>query len=183
MAEPNDRPNSADFYELLKRLKDHGVEFVLIGGVAAMVQGSPLATYDVDVCAPLSESNVSRILDALRGVRPRFRFRPDKMPVPDDPARLRGIKNLNLLTDLGVIDILGELPGIGSFESLAGKTEDLNVGGFVCRVLDLDTLIAAKRAAGRDKDLLNVRQLEAIRRSRQQQPGLFDRPPEKPSES
>lgn len=71
----------AAFRELLKRLKDHNVEFIVIGGLAAILQGLPVATYDVDVCAPMSDENIARIHAALRDVRPRFRFRPDKLPV------------------------------------------------------------------------------------------------------
>jgi predicted nucleotidyltransferase len=161
---------------LLRRLKDHGVEFVVIGGVAASLRGSPVVTYDVDVCAPMAEPNLTKILTALRDLRPRFRFRPDKMPVPQDPARLHGIKNLNLDTDWGTIDLLGELPNIGSFEDLADKTSLMDLGGFTCRVLDLETLLAAKKAAGREKDLPNILQLKAIQRLQKQQPGLFDPP-------
>lgn len=169
-----------NWLELLRRLKVHQVEFVIIGGVAASLRGSPVATYDVDVCAPMHDSNVFRIHEALKDLNPRFRFRPDLMRVPEDPVRLRGIKNLNLQTDLGAIDILGELPGICSFQDLKDRTTEMDVGGFLCRILDLDTLIAAKRAAGRDKDLLNVQHLEEIRRAESRQPGLFD-PPKPPS--
>jgi predicted nucleotidyltransferase len=164
----------AAFRELLKRLKDHDVEFIVIGGLAAILQGSPVATYDVDVCAPMSDDNVAKIHRALRDIRPRFRFRPDKLPVPDDPARLRGVRNLNLVTDVGVIDLLGELPGVGTFDQVRNRTEEINLGGFVCRVLDLETLILSKKIAGRDKDLIGVRHLEAILNKRKQEPGLFD---------
>lgn len=168
--------DTADFnwLGLLRRLNEHQVEFVVIGGVAASLLGSPVVTYDLDVCVPMTETNVARIFAALGDLRPRFRFRPDKMPVPQDLSRLRGIKNLNLLTDWGIIDLLGDLPNIGSFDDLQTRTSLMDVGGFVCRVLDLDTLLAAKKAAGRDKDLPNILQLEAIKRMRQQQPELFD---------
>lgn len=91
------------------------------------------------------------------------------MPLPDDPQRLRGVKNLYLLTDLGLVDLLGELPGIGSFDDLRERTVKMDVGGFHCRVLDLDTLIAAKRAAGRGKDMVGVRHLEVIKQMSERQ--------------
>lgn len=81
---------------------------------------------------------------------------------------------MNLVTDVGVIDLLGELPGVGSFDDVRDKTVEVNVGGFLCRVLDLETLILSKKTAGRDKDLIGVRHLEAILRKREQEPGLFD---------
>ena len=152
------------FKELLKRLKDCDVEFFVIGGVAASILGSPLPTLDVDVCAPMHDENLRKILDALRDVRPRLRMRPDKMPLPDDLDRLRGIKNIYLVTDIGPIDLLHEVPGIGSYADVAARTVMLDLGGFACRVLDLDTLIASKKIAARPKDHAAVMQLEAIKR-------------------
>src|SRR5690349_14298239 len=102
-------------FQILKRLSDNGVEYVLIGGMAAVVHGSSVGTQDVDVLAPMTDENLCRIHAALKQINPRFRMRPDNMPLWDDPERLRGIKNLNLATDLGVIDVLGELTGVGSF--------------------------------------------------------------------
>lgn len=149
--------------QLLKLLDDKGVAFVVIGGMAAIAHGSPVMTQDVDVCVSFDDENLPRILDALRPVRPRLRQRPDLMPLPDDPDRLRGIKNLYLVTDLGSIDLLGELPGVCSYSDLAHRSVEMDVGGFRCRVLDLDTLIEAKRVAARPKDRYALVHLEAIR--------------------
>jgi predicted nucleotidyltransferase len=162
--------------QILKRLNDNGVDFVLIGGMAAIAHGSPLLTRDVDVCVLFSDENVVRMLDAFRGIRPRLRHRPDRMPLPDDPERLHGLKNPYLETDLGNIDLLGELPGVCSAEELKDQTVTMDVGGFTCRVLDLETLIKAKTVAGRPRDKLAVMHLEAIRKMRQQNPGLFEEP-------
>jgi hypothetical protein len=176
------------FRPLLQRLNDHGVEFVIIGGVAAVLHGSPTTTLDLDVCAPMTDENLSRIHRAVRDIHPRFRMRPDKMPVPDDPERLRGFKNLNLLTDLGVIDLLGELPGIGSYESFADKAVAFDLNGIVCRALDLDTLIASKRHANREKDRTAIQHLEIVRRLKREQPELFGErgsssPPDSPPDA
>lgn len=162
--------------QILKRLNDCGVDYILVGGMAAVAHGSPMMTRDVDICAPLAELNLSKILNALRGIHPKFRMRPDRMPLFEEPERLAGIKNLYLVTDLGQIDILGELPEICHYAELANCTVEMNLGGFTCRVLDLDTLIAAKKAAGRDKDIIGVRHLEAIKKTREQNPSLFDGP-------
>ncbi len=99
------------------------------------------------------------------------------MPLPEDPARLRGLKNLYLDTDFGKIDLLGELPGVCSFAELRDRVIEMDIGGFRCRVLDLDTLIQCKRVAGRVKDRYALIHLEAIRKMKIQQPGLFDDPP------
>ncbi|HXE54371.1 MAG TPA: hypothetical protein VN541_15215 [Tepidisphaeraceae bacterium] len=136
---------------------------MVIGGVAAILHGSARNTLDVDVCAPLSEPNLSRILEALKGSHPRWRTRPDKPPLADDPNLLTGFKNLYLHTDLGMLDILSEITGIGGFEQAITHAVVLDVGGFKCRVLDLDTLIAAKHAVARSKDREAITELELIR--------------------
>ena len=82
--------------QILARLNEHDVEFVIIGGVAAILHGSARATLDIDICAPLVEPNLSRILSALRGINPKWRMRPDRPPFPDDPAKLRGFQNFYL---------------------------------------------------------------------------------------
>ena len=148
---------------LLKRLSEHEVEFVIVGGIAATVHGSVRFTADLDVCAPLDQPNVTRIINALRGLNPRFRFRPDKMRMWEEPERFKSFKNLNLLTDWGVLDILGEVSGVGTYQQVAALAAPADLGGVVCKVLDLDALIAAKRAANRPKDRAAIPELEVIR--------------------
>jgi predicted nucleotidyltransferase len=155
------------FLNLLKRLDDHGVEFVVIGGVAAILLGSPTSTLDVDVCAPMTDENLDRIHTAMQGLNARFRFRPDKMRFFEDPARIHGFKNLNLDTDWGTIDILGELPGICTYDELRLRVVGMDIEGFRCRVVNLDTLIAAKEHAGRQKDKFALAHLKAIRAVRE----------------
>jgi hypothetical protein len=162
---------------LLRRLNEHGVRYAIVGGFAANAHGSPMTTNDLDVCAPMDAENLARICDALRDLHPYFRMRPDRLPLYEDPARLIGFKNLNLGTDFGVIDVLGELSGVGVFDDLAVR---FNVAGIECDVIDLETLITAKTAAGRDKDILGVRHLKAIQQRLRDNPDLFDsrKPPD-----
>ncbi len=157
------------FTKLLRRLHDNEVQFVIVGGVAAALLGSTMATFDLDVCAPLDDENLGRLVRALRGLRPRWRFRPDRVFLFNSVERFRGFQNLYLDTNWGILDVLGELPGIGTFHDLHDKTSMMDVGGFNCRVLDLDTLIKAKTAAGRAKDVVGVQHLEEIRRQQQKQ--------------
>jgi hypothetical protein len=158
---------------LLKRLTDNQVDYVLVGGYAAIAHGSSLITKDVDVCAPLGEPNLSRILSALREINPRLRMRPDRMRLPEDPTSLRGLKNLYLLTDLGQIDFLGDLPGVGTFEDAVRNSTLTDLGLVKCLVLNLDNIIAAKMLAGRPKDLRGIAELEAARKRKKEQPDLF----------
>ena len=151
--------------ELLKRLTDAGVDYVLVGGLAGIAHGSALVTYDIDVCVRSDNVTVSRILDALRPINPRHRMRPDLMPLADDPLMLTGLKNLYIKTSIGEIDFLGEISGVGSLDEVKAHSQTMKFDEHLdCRVLDLDTLIVAKRSAGRSKDLRAVVELEAIRR-------------------
>jgi len=164
---------------MLKRLSEHGVDYVLIGAFAVIGHGAPIVTQDVDVCAPLVRPNLDRIVEALRDLHPYFRIRPDtqKLPLYEDPARLVGFRNIYLTTDWGTLDILGELPDVATFEELAGKAIEADFGTVKCKMIDLDTLIKAKKALARPKDLFHLRHLEAIQKRERQQPRLFDPPP------
>ncbi len=101
----------ASTLDILKRLRNHGVEFVVVGGMAGVLHGSSMVTEDVDVCAPLDRQNMVKILAALAGLNPRFRMNPQRPPLPDNPDRLAGFKNLYLVTDFGQIDFLSEKTG------------------------------------------------------------------------
>jgi predicted nucleotidyltransferase len=149
--------------DLLKRLADRNVELVVVGGLAGIIHGSALVTEDVDVCAPLTPENLSRILAALRELHPRFRMNPGHPPLPDDAAKLAGFKNLYLMTDLGQIDLMSEISGLGPYADVAGHAVTVDVGGVRYSVLSLEGLIRSKKALGRPKDLRAARELEALR--------------------
>ena len=160
--------------EMLRRLNDGGVEYVLIGGVAAIAHGSPSSTDDLDVFAPFDHENIVKIVRAFEGTRLKWRHRPD-LPVltPDNP-QLVGLKNMYLRCDLGQMDVLGELPEAGTYREVAARAVEMDVGNIRCRVIDIDTLITVKRTVARDKDLRVARELEVIRKL------LADRDRERP---
>ena len=136
----------ASTLDLLKRLNDSQVKFVLVDGMACVLHGSQMVTQDVDICAPLNTDNLSAIIRALAGAHPRFRTTRDLNPLPEEPSQLKGYKNLYLLTDLGQLDILSEIGGVGEYGQVEQHAILLDLEGTPCRVLDLDTLIAAKKA-------------------------------------
>jgi hypothetical protein len=151
-------------FQILKRLIDFNVPFVLIGGMAARIHGSHLPTEDVDVCIPTDDATMDKVHAALQAINPRYRFRPDRMRMHDEPVRLHGMKNLNLETDLGVIDLLGEVSGIGKYDEAFAKSRVTTIFGMTMRILDLNALIASKSAAGRTKDKLGVMHLQAVKK-------------------
>ena len=153
----------ASTLDFLKRLSEHGVEFVVVGGLAGVIHGSCLVTEDVDVCAPFDLPNLSKVVAAIRDLHPRHRMNPGHPPLPDDPASLVGFKNLYLVTDLGQIDFLSEITGVGDYAEVSHQTLAVELEGVSCRVLNLDALIRARRALGRPKDLQAAAELEAIR--------------------
>jgi hypothetical protein len=151
----------ASTLDLIKLLNDHRVKYVLVGGMACVVHGSQIVTQDVDICAPFTRENIEGLLAALAGAHPRFRTH-DLRPLPDEPKHLEGFKNLYLLTDLGQLDILSEITGVGGYLEVEQHTILVDLGGAPCRVLDLDTLIAAKTAMNSPKDRQAVIELMAI---------------------
>jgi hypothetical protein len=146
----------------MRRLVAAEVEFVLVGGFAAVAHGVTLVTRDVEICCRFSEPNLMRIQKALADSNPVHRSRPD-LPLALTPHQCASLKNLYLKTDLGVVDCLGEVLGVGSFDEAARHSVEIELPFGKCRVLDLDTLIRAKEAMNRDHDRITVKYLQQIK--------------------
>jgi predicted nucleotidyltransferase len=149
-------------HDLLRRLAEAGVEFVVIGGYAAVIHGSAYVTDDVDICAVLSPDNVEKIRKALADLRPVHRQTHRKLSFLEVPAPGQPLQNLYLRTDHGVIDILTSVLGVGDFARLKERAGRAEAFGVSCAVMSLEDLIAAKEAVGREKDLLTAKELRAI---------------------
>ena len=152
-----------DLESLLERLSDARYEFVLVGGFAAVAHGASLMTQDIDVCASMSEENLDRLDHALSGLRPVHRMRPDRLPFDVEQAKRLRVKNLYLSTDLGQLDCLGEVAGVGEFDEAREQSDAISFRGRHLRLLSLDALIVAKSALDRPRDKEAVLQLKAIR--------------------
>jgi len=148
---------------LLDALLVGEVDFVIVGGVAAVLHGSTLLTRDLDICIPLGASNLLRLQSALRELHPRVRAGAGVIPLDLDEAHAAALKNLYVTTDDGRLDCLGQVAGIGGFDDVLALSESVDLGGRSCRVLGIDGLIRAKEAMGRPHDLVTVAQLKAIR--------------------
>ncbi|HYF34853.1 MAG TPA: hypothetical protein VD994_06130 [Prosthecobacter sp.] len=148
--------------QLLARLIASEVEFVLVGGLAAAIHGSSLNTRDVDICIELSPENLMRIQTAFADLHPVHRSRPD-IPLNLTPEDCPQFKNLYLKTDLGIVDCLGEVLGVGKYDDVLRHSIVLDLPVGSCRILDIDTLIRAKEAMGRPHDLVTVQHLKALR--------------------
>ena len=156
-----------DLDALLRALAQGGVEFIIIGGVAAVAHGSSRLTQDLDVVYSRGPENLARLSAALGPHHPYLRGAPPGLPFRWDVATIRRGLNFALSTDLGDIDLLGEVTGGGGYESLRPHTITLDLSGMACSCLDLEWLIRVKRAAGRPKDLEALAELEALSEERE----------------
>lgn len=151
-----------NFERLLGTLSDAGVEYILVGGFAATLHGSARVTFDLDVVYARDAGNITRLAAALSPLEPYLRGAPPGLPFRWDAETIRRGLNFTLTTTLGPLDVFGEITGGGTYESLSVDAERLLLFGREVRVLSLARLIAAKRAAGRPKDLEVIAELEAL---------------------
>lgn len=152
-----------DLEHLLGVLCDNDVKHIIVGGVAATVHGATRLTQDVDVVYDRSSANLERIVDALRPYSPYLRGAPEGLPFEWSARTLARGLNFTLTTTLGDIDLLGDIPGGGTFTDLLPDTVTVTLFGKAHLCLDLSALIRAKRAAGRPRDLETVAELEVLR--------------------
>lgn len=155
------------FEALICALTDAGVDFILVGGVAATIHGSARLTQDVDVVYDRNWENFRQLVSALAAHEPYLRGAPAGLPFRFDESVLERGLNFPLSTTIGDLDLLGEIPGGGTYEDLVPCTITVELFGRTCRCLDLPALIIAKRAAGRPKDLEAIAELEAILEERE----------------
>ncbi|HQU84690.1 MAG TPA: hypothetical protein PKY59_16245 [Pyrinomonadaceae bacterium] len=147
----------------IQALYRNEVEFVVVGGVAITAYGSAYVTQDLDFCYSRSLPNLKKIANALASFNPRLRGFPKELPFIWDERTLQNGTNFTLDTDLGDIDLLGEVSGVGDYSVLIKSAQKLKICGIFVDVISMDDLISAKRAAGRTKDLLVLPELEALR--------------------
>jgi hypothetical protein len=152
---------AADLTTLLERLLAANVEFVLVGGLAAVVQGAPLTTFDVDVVHRRTEENVDRLLAFLASIGARYRNRPDP-PLPPNRSALLGPGHSLFMTDLGPLDALGAIEGGADYDQLLPESLPVPIGGRTVHVLSLAKIVALKRASSDPKDKLRLPVLEAV---------------------
>jgi hypothetical protein len=147
-----------DFAAVLVTLRGHGVRFVLVGGVAAVIEGAPMATFDLDIVPERSPGNIRRLVEALAELQAHYRGRPALRPTAD---ALRGPGHHLLMTRYGPLDVLGIIGKDLDYHALLPHSCRRVVGETRLRVLDLETQIAVKKNLGFAKDLAAVPVLEA----------------------
>ena len=154
-----------EFSRAIHVLCDAGVEFVVVGGLSAFFHGSSRLTFDLDICYARTSANLRRLVAALAPFHPRPRGFPADLPFLWDETTLRNGGLFTLTTDLGDIDLLAELGGVGTYEEALARSVRIEAFDREFSTLDLSSLLDSKRAAGRPKDQLDIAELEAIRES------------------
>ena len=145
-------------------LSAHGVEFVVVGGQAELLMGSPRVTYDIDLCYKRSKENLRRLAAALREIKPTLRNAPADLPFIIDEQSLALGSNFTFDTTVGPLDFLGYLEPLGDFEAIADRAFSVRLSGCEVKVIHIDDLIAIKRHLGRPKDQQSLLQLLAIKK-------------------
>ena len=149
--------------DLLVRLAEHQVRFSVIGGIALIARGVQRATEDLDIAYARDRENLSRLASALGPIHPRLRGVPPGLPFVLDEASLRSGLNFTLDTDLGPLDLFGQVPGLGTFDHVDAASSEIEVDGVRMLALTLEGLERAKRAAGRPKDLVDLGYIRALK--------------------
>ena len=152
-----------DFGGLLRVLTEGGVDFIIVGGFAATLHGSSTPTRDLDLVYSRQGQNLDRLVRVLAPRSPYLRGAPPGLPFRWDRRTVEHGLNFTLSTDLGALDLLGEIAGGGDYGNLLPHTQEVTLFGVHCRCLGLDKLIEVKRAAGRPRDLQAVADLESLR--------------------
>ena len=153
------------FLKLIERLTKGGVKFVLVGGFAGVVHGCTYVTQDIDICCDFSAANLLTLQKALKGLHPVHRMTPRRLKLKLTADSCARFKNLHLDTDIGQVDCLGSIQGLGNYEDVERRSEIRDLGGSLrIRVLTIDSLIKARRAMNRPRDREAVLQLEAIKK-------------------
>ena len=154
---------SFDPLALLRTLAEQRVRFVLIGGYAAAIRGSPVITGDVDVCYARDDENLERLAAALDELGATLRGAPPDVPFRLDARTLKAGDHFTFATSVGPFDCLGTPAGTDGFADIDASATDEDLDGLVVRVASVDDLIRMKRAAGRPQDLIAIEWLAALR--------------------
>ena len=144
--------SSVDYLAILKTLRRYGVDFVIVGGVCAVLHGAPLATFDLDVVHSREPRNLDRLGAALRELDAHYRIpgHRDKKP---GPSHLASAGHQLLMTRFGPLDLLGTIGQGQDYGQLLHETAELEIGGGLkVRVLSLEGLVKTKEETGQEKD-------------------------------
>jgi hypothetical protein len=155
-----------DLLKITELFARNGVEYLVIGGQAAILHGSPQLTNDTDLCYRRTPENLERLARALNEIHPTLRGAPPDLPFILDARSLALGANFTINTDIGPLDLLGWVEPFGTYEELVGRAESYDLQSVRVAAIGLDDLIAVKKHIRRPKDQMALFQLEAIKKIR-----------------
>jgi len=156
-----------NLFEIARRLSEAGVHFVVVGGVAIRSHGGNYVTDDIDICYLRTSENLKKIAGVLAPLKPRARGLDRSLPFVFDWSTLQHGTNFTFETDMGDVDLLGEVKGVGDYTDAEKVSDTVDLDGFPTKVLSVSALIAAKEAANREKDRPGLMVLYALQESTQ----------------
>jgi len=148
--------------DLLVLLARSDIEFIVIGGFAGVLHGSTLVTRDLDVCTLLTAENIEKLRVLFKNFHPKHRMTPQRLSFLNVPPPGQSLNNLYLETDLGIVDFISAVSGVGDFQRLTENAITIEIKGEEIKVISISDLIKAKQSLGRDKDKLAATELLAI---------------------
>jgi hypothetical protein len=157
---------SGDFFNLLERLINARVDFVIIGGFAGVVHGCTYVTQDIDICCDFKPATLLALQKAISDLHPVHRMTPGRKGLKLTEQTCGQFKNLYLDTDIGQLDCLSFIDGLGDYGEVKQESDLIEVEKMKMRVLSVDALIKAKKTMNRTRDKEAVLQLEAIKKLR-----------------
>jgi hypothetical protein len=143
-------------------LSSAGVEFVVVGGIAIRSHGGNYITEDLDICYSRTRDNLRRLADVLSPLSPRPRGFQKELPFIFDWTTLQHGTNFTFVTLMGDVDLLGEVKGVGIYDDLVAESIEIDLDGYLTKVLSIPALIRAKEAAAREKDQAGLKVLYAL---------------------
>jgi hypothetical protein len=159
-------PPDLDAIGILRALTSRGVDFVVIGGLAAVLHGSPRITQDIDICFATDDVNLAALGDVLVGLHASLAGVSEPVPFVPDAAALKNVEVLTLETEAGKLDVRARPAGAPDYAKLRAAAERIDVAGMPVLIAGIPDLLRMKEAAGRPKDLADIAELTAIMRLR-----------------
>jgi len=154
----------SDASKLVKLLAAHHIRYVTVGGHAMYAHGVESITQDIDLCYQRTRTNLAALVEAFTSIHPFLRGAPPDFPFRFDVPTLTTGINFALTTDCGDINLLGEVSSVGTYDQVLAQSVERTVYGHTVRILSMDGLIAAKKAAGRTKDQAHLLELIELKK-------------------
>jgi len=152
--------------KLLKFLVDSPLDFVIIGGFAAVLHGSNHTTRDLDICVIFSKEEWETVKTVLKPIHPKIRSVEEKPFLVETDLDFTKIESLHLETNLGLLDLVSHVPSVGTYFDVLKNAEEIELYGKSCFVISINDLIKSKKSLGRHRDLMIVEELECIKKEK-----------------